>query len=185
MYIIGQSRRLGRTSAGYGSTMAGPSKINGNDFKIEPLSARRIANALDGLGISYGTDPDGDLYAQWDGMRVWFLVAGTESNILRIMAGWTVRPPMRMLPALLPVINNWNATQRYPVAVVETLNDDLLQVLGDLNIDLTFGCTDQFLTRQIGLHVGTSIELFKHLANEFPEHTTWVNVENQAREQTT
>lgn len=165
--------------------MTDSSKINGIDRLAEPLSVDRIAKALETLDISFGVDSDGDLVAHWDGMRVWFMATGSEDTVLRIMAGWSVHPPMRMLPSLLPAINDWNVTKRYPVAVVEQLDDQLLQVLGDMNIDLTAGCTDEFLSRQIQVMVGTSLEFFSHLSGQFPEHVTWYDAETASTDKST
>ena len=138
----------------------------------EPFDATRYAAILDALGVRYSTDSDGDLYADWEDMRVWFLAAGERQEVLAVRMIWDHRAPAELFEEIVGAVNDWNANKFWPRGSV-ALRDERVVVGADLVVDLETGATDAMIIQQVRCMVGTSIEFTDHLAEAYPQHTEW------------
>lgn len=133
-----------------------------------PFNAERLPSVLDALGIRYDRDADGDVYADWEGMRVWFLAPGDQNEILAMRALWDHRPPAEVFARVESLVNDWNANRFWPRASA-ALRDEHVVVAADLIIDLETGASDDFLAHQVRCMVGTCHAWVEYLAEAFPE----------------
>ena len=138
----------------------------------EPFDAARYAPVLEALGVRHSTDADGDTYADWQDLRVWFLAAGERQEVLAMRMLWDHRAPAELFEAVVGVVNDWNSHKFWPRASV-ALRDDRVVVGADLVVDLETGATDAMITQQVRCMVGTSIELAEYLGEAYPQHAEW------------
>lgn len=141
----------------------------------ETFDASRLAPILTELEVNFGTDDEGDLYADWDGLRLWFLARGDRQEVLALQMLWDIRPPADQFPLVLAVLNEWNRTRRIPKAYAATESDGTFAVGGTMGIDLETGASDAFLRQQLGAFIGTSLSFQEYLAAKLPESVTWLD----------
>ena len=137
-----------------------------------PFNADRLPPVLDGLGIRYRRDGDGDAYADWEGMRLWFLTPGEQNEILAMRALWAFRPPVELYESLVSTLNDWNAAKFWPRASA-AIRDERVVVAADLVIDLETGASDDFLAHQVRCMAGTSLEFLEYLTEAYPQYAEW------------
>lgn len=137
-----------------------------------PFNGDRIPPVLERLGITFATDEDGDLYADWDGMRLWLLAPGQQGEILAMRALWDYRAPVEEYARMVSILNDWNSTKFWPRASC-AIRDERIVVGSDLVIDLETGASDEFLEQQVRCMVATSGEFLDYLAEAFPAHRSW------------
>ena len=133
----------------------------------EPFEATRYAAVLDALGVRYSTDSDGDLYADWEDMRVWFLAAGERQEVLAVRMIWDHRAPAELFEEIVGAVTDWNANKFWPRGSV-ALRDERVVVGADLVVDLETGATDAMIIQQV-----RCMEFTDHLAEAYPQHTEW------------
>lgn len=132
----------------------------------------RLGPVLDELGIKYGRDDDGDVFADWEDMRMWFLAAGQDHEILAMRAIWDHRAPADHYDSLVSHANDWNSAKMWPRMSV-ALRDDRVVAGADLIVDLETGATDAFLRQQVRCMIGTCLDLLEFLAEAYPHHREW------------
>lgn len=137
-----------------------------------PFDADRLPPVLDRLGILHQRDDDGDLYADWEGMRLWFMAPGDRHEILAMRAMWDYRPPVDLFAQVESTMNDWNAARFWPRSAAG-IRDDIVVVSADLVIDLETGASDDFLAHQVRCMVGTTTLWLQYLAEAFPQHKSW------------
>lgn len=140
----------------------------------QPFNRERWDAVLNSLEIKFGLDDDGDRFADWETMRLWFLVEGNDNDLMAMRSMWDVRPPVASYDFILEAVNSWNRDHFWPKASV-VRGEEHLGVFGDLVIDVETGVTDDFLRQQVRCMVGTSGQLYEYLAEQFPESKDWFN----------
>ena len=136
-----------------------------------PLPALRhetIEAVLDGWGASYATDGDGDLGGFWDGHLFYFLRDGREGTVLTVRGRWnrTVGPEEH--DRLVGLINDWHAEKIWPKAYVRA-EGEYLGVYADLSTTLGAGATQAQVDDLMSCALATSLQLFEHLDEQYPE----------------
>ena len=137
-----------------------------------PFNADRLPPVLDALGIRFRRDADGDAYADWDGLRLWFLTPGEQNEILAMRALWDFRPPIELYEPMLATLNDWNAGRFWPRASAAVRNERVV-VAADLVIDLEPGVTDEFIAHQVRCMAGTALEFIEYLTEAYPQYKEW------------
>ena len=140
--------------------------------KAQPFSKERWDGVLKSLEINFALDDDQDRFADWENMRVWFLVEGNNNDLMAMRSMWDVRPPIESYDFLVEALNSWNRDHFWPKASV-VRGEEQLGVFGDLVIDIETGVSDDFLRQQVRCMVGTSGQLYEFLAETFPESSGW------------
>ncbi|PIE99125.1 MAG: hypothetical protein CR979_03495, partial [Propionibacterium sp.] len=150
--------------------------MSSDDTNDTTFTKKRWESILNSLEIKFRVDDDGDYFADWDGIRVWFYGVGEKGEILVIRAMWDIRPPAEAYERLALEANRWNSDAMWPRAsvYVSTERGECL-VMGDMNIDAETGVSDDFLRQQVRCMLATSNEFFEKIASTFPEHTGWRN----------
>lgn len=137
-----------------------------------PFNAERIAPVLDHLGVKFRRDADGDAFADWEGIRLWFLTPGEQHEILAMRALWDYRPPVSQYEAVVAAVNEWNAGKFWPRASA-AVRDERVVVAADLVIDCEPGVSDEFIAHQVRCMAGTTLEFAEYLTETFPRYTEW------------
>lgn len=139
----------------------------------QPFDATRYAPVLDQLGVQYGQDPNGNLYADWEGLRLWFLARGEQNEIMAMRLQWDYWPPVDQFDALLSTLNDWNNRKFWPRASA-SVHEGRVIVAADLVVDLETGASDEMLVQQVRCIVGTGLEFTRFLAETYPQHREWL-----------
>lgn len=134
----------------------------------QPLSQQFIERTLQGLGVKYSRDQDGDLCTVLPretigcALTVWFLIDG---HIFYIFGALDTRIPARNWPSALLAANQYPAKCRFgrcSLAIQEGEND--AKLIFDGHSDLEYDVTTQFLSLFIESHVA-SFCAFLHMAH--------------------
>lgn len=137
-----------------------------------PFNKERWDAVLTSLEVNFAIDEDGDLFGDWESMRLWFLVAGDKNDLMAMRSMWDIRPPIEAYDYMVEAINSWNRDHFWPKAIV-TRGEQHLGIFGDLVIDIETGVTDDFLRQQVRCMIGMSDQLYTYLAELFPESKNW------------
>lgn len=141
------------------------------------FNAARLVPVLESLDINFGTDDDGAHLGDWDNCRLYFEASGESDEILTLRGYWDFRPPVEAFDRVVAVVNDWNVSRRWPRALAVPGEDDRLPIVGaDLLLDLEPGISDELLRQQVLCFVSTTLDLFEHMGQAFPEHTGWFNM---------
>lgn len=139
----------------------------------QPFNAARYAPVLTQLGVQFGQDPGGNLYADWEDLRLWFLAVGQADEIMAMRLRWDYRPPAELFGAVLPTLNDWNNGHFWPRATA-SVHEGRVVVAADLVVDLETGASDEMLVQQVRCMVGTGLEFVRFLAEAHPQYKEWV-----------
>jgi hypothetical protein len=120
------------------------------DRLAQPITMRRVGEALDRLEIRYLTDGDGSLLAMWERHAVLFALEGPDDEIL-VMRGrphGTVHPDWA--DRSYRVVNEWNHTRRFCKAYVgDPTERGMLPVYAEIQIPLVSGVHDVLLDEML------------------------------------
>jgi len=120
------------------------------DQLAQPITMRRVGEALDRLEIRYLTDGDGSLLAMWERHAVLFALEGPDDEIL-VMRGrphGTVHPDWA--DRSYRVVNEWNHTRRFCKAYVgDPTERGMLPVYAEIQIPLVSGVHDALLDEML------------------------------------
>ncbi|MEZ5090279.1 MAG: YbjN domain-containing protein [Micropruina sp.] len=83
-----------------------------------PFNRERWDTILNSLEISFAVDEDDDRFADWEDMRIWFLVEGTNNDLMAIRSMWDVRPPVASYDFDAEALNSWNQDHFWPKASI-------------------------------------------------------------------
>lgn len=144
----------------------------------QPFTKERWDAVLKSLEINFALDDDQDRFADWETMRVWFLVEGNNNDLMAMRSMWDIRPPISSYDFIVEALNSWNRDHFWPKASV-TRGEEYLGIFGDLVIDIETGVSDDFLRQQVRCMIGTSGQLYEFLTETFPESKDWFNAAAQ------
>ncbi|MBI1757630.1 MAG: YbjN domain-containing protein [Actinobacteria bacterium] len=82
-----------------------------------------LAGVLAELGVRYTVDADGDLCSMWDGCRVYLMLTGPDSTVLRVLVVVERRAGIEDKPWLLDLVDDWNRS-RLSGKAYTTVGDD-------------------------------------------------------------
>jgi hypothetical protein len=120
------------------------------DRSAQPITMRRVGEALDRLEIRYLTDGDGSLLAMWERHAVLFALEGPDDEIL-VMRGrphGTVHPDWA--DRSYRVVNEWNHTRRFCKAYVgDATERGMLPVYAEIQVPLVSGVHDALLDEML------------------------------------
>jgi hypothetical protein len=120
------------------------------DRLAQPITMRRVGEALDRLEIRYLTDGDGSLLAMWERHAVLFALEGPDDEIL-VMRGrphGTVHPDWA--DRSYRVVNEWNHTRRFCKAYVgDATERGMLPVYAEIQVPLVSGVHDALLDEML------------------------------------
>jgi hypothetical protein len=120
------------------------------DRIAQPITMRRVGEALDRLEIRFLTDGDGSLLAMWERHAVLFALEGPDDEIL-VMRGrphGTVHPDW--VDRSYRVVNEWNHTRRFCKAYVgDPTERGMLPVYAEIQIPLVSGVHDPLLDEML------------------------------------
>jgi hypothetical protein len=120
------------------------------DRVAQPVTMRRVCDALDRLEIRYLTDGDGSLLAMWERHAVLFALEGPDDEIL-VMRGrphGTVHPDWA--DRAYRVVNEWNHTRRFCKAYVgDATERGMLPIYAEIQVPLVSGIHDPLLDEML------------------------------------
>lgn len=135
---------------------------------VLPLTRERVEAYLRSRDYHFGIDDDGDLYGTWDSRFFSFFLLGKNKEILQVRGQWSKSMPADRYSDVILTINNWNRDRIWP-KVYTRENDGVLQVYAETSTDLEYGASDAQIGQLIGCGLGTSLQVFDHLDEQFPE----------------
>jgi hypothetical protein len=132
-----------------------------------PVDRDRIAHYLHSRGYTFILDDDGDLTGIWDGNRFWFLLLGTDHDIVQVRGRWhrALAPASR--PLALQVINDWNRDRIWPKVYLRD-EGEVLGLYTELTVDLGPGATKDQLDQVVACGLSTAIQFFSSMSAELP-----------------
>ncbi|WP_341717260.1 YbjN domain-containing protein [Micromonospora sp. FIMYZ51] len=132
---------------------------------VEPVTLRRICDALDLLDVRYLADGDGNLLAMWERHAVLVTLEGPEDEILVLRARPHATVPPDWADRAYRVVNEWNHTRRFCKAYVgDATERGQLPIYAELQVPLAAGTHDALLVELLdcGAAVATSFVDWLH-----------------------
>lgn len=133
--------------------------------RVEPVTLRRIGEALDLLDVRYLSDGDGSLLAMWERHAVLFTLEGPDDEILVVRARPHATVPPDWADRAYRVVNEWNHTRRFCKAYVgDPTERGQLPIYAELQVPLSAGSHDALLVELVdcGAAVATSFVDWLH-----------------------
>jgi len=135
-----------------------------------PLSAARIGDDLARRGYHFRTDGDGDVTGTWDGNRFWFLLLGSDDEILQVRGRWAGSISPRARLSVLQAVNDWNRERVWPK--VYTREEDAgLALYTEVSVDFEHGATDEQLAATVSCGLVTATQFFATVGSLAPGPT--------------
>ncbi|PZG20650.1 hypothetical protein C1I95_09085 [Micromonospora craterilacus] len=132
---------------------------------VEPVTLRRICDALDLLDVRYLADGDGNLLAMWERHAVLVTLEGPDDEILVLRARPHATVPPDWADRAYRVVNEWNHTRRFCKAYVgDATERGQLPIYAELQVPLAAGTHDALLVELLdcGAAVSTSFVDWLH-----------------------
>jgi hypothetical protein len=149
------------------TTAAPPEGATADPFavRVEPVTLRRIGEALDLLDVRYLSDGDGSLLAMWERHAVLFALEGPDDEILVMRARPHATVPPDWADRAYRVVNEWNHTRRFCKAYVgDPTERGQLPIYAEMQVPLSAGSHDALLVELVdcGAAVATSFVDWLH-----------------------
>ena len=141
------------------------SMITDMSVAVEPVTLRRVCDALDLLDVRYLADGDGNLLAMWERHAVLVTLEGPEDEILVMRARPHATVPPDWADRAYRVVNEWNHTRRFCKAYIgDPTERGQLPIYAELQVPLGAGTHDALLVEMIdcGAAVATTFVDWLH-----------------------
>ncbi|MEH0973446.1 YbjN domain-containing protein [Micromonospora sp. CPCC 205546] len=132
---------------------------------VEPVTLRRLRDALDMLDVRYLADGDGNLLAMWERHAVLVTLEGPEDEILVMRARPHATVPPDWADRAYRVVNEWNHTRRFCKAYIgDPTERGQLPIYAELQVPFGAGAHDALLVEMLdcGAAVATSFVDWLH-----------------------
>ncbi|MEV4663662.1 YbjN domain-containing protein [Micromonospora echinofusca] len=132
---------------------------------VEPVTLRRVCDALDMLDVRYLADGDGNLLAMWERHAVLVTLEGPEDEILVMRARPHATVPPDWADRAYRVVNEWNHTRRFCKAYIgDPTERGQLPIYAELQVPFGAGAHDALLVEMLdcGAAVATSFVDWLH-----------------------
>ncbi|MEP7765263.1 YbjN domain-containing protein [Sanguibacter sp. 25GB23B1] len=128
-----------------------------------PLSTARIVDWIKDYGYSYFIDSDGDVGGLWHSRLFYFLLFGPEREILQVRGQWNREITIDRVEEVLEFCNEWNTDRIWPKAYFRVRDNGMIQVYGEVAVDLEHGASDDQLDQVLACGLSTGAMLFDAL----------------------
>lgn len=129
-----------------------------------PISAERLVGLFDQRGWKYFVDNEGDLGGYWDDNRFYFLVRGSDHEILHVQGLWHLSLRFERLEEVRSFIEQWHRDHLWPKCYHRITDEGRIRVFTENTVDWEHGATDEQLLQQISCALGTSAQFFDTMA---------------------
>lgn len=133
------------------------------DASPSPLSTARIVDWIKEYGYSYFIDSDGDVGGLWHSRLFYFLLFGPEREILQVRGQWNREITIDRVEEVLEFCNEWNTDRIWPKAYFRVRDNGMIQVYGEVAVDLEHGASDDQLDQVLACGLSTGAMLFDAL----------------------
>ena len=133
-----------------------------------PLSAERLSATLLRKGARFVADEDGDLGGRWNDHLFYFLRSGKNREFLQVRGRWQRPLPAVAMPEVLLALNAWHTEKLFPKGYAR-IEGEVLGVYAEHNVSYEFGVTDAQLELHLNWALATTLRLFDHLDEVFPD----------------
>lgn len=139
------------------------------DAPPTPLTSARVVRWLHRQGFSYFLDSDGDVGGLWRSRLYYFLLLGTDGEILQVRGAWNREIAIERLEEVLEFCNDWNTDRLWPKAYLRVRDDGMVHVFAETTVDLEHGVTDRQLDLLLQCGLSTGSALFDSLDQLYPD----------------
>jgi hypothetical protein len=136
--------------------------------RLPRLSTEAITTVLDSWEAQYLVDDDGDPGGYWDGHLFFFMRAGGDQTILTVRGRWGRELGAEHLDTVARLLNEWHSERLWPKGYVQDESGSL-GIYADVSTPLGAGADQAQLDDFMGCGLGTALQLFAHLDEQFPE----------------
>lgn len=133
----------------------------------------RLETYLQGEGIKFEIEEDGDIRAAWDNGVVWHSF-DPERNLWDVNVLWRGDIPPADLAQAQRAVNKWNSDAPFPKVFLALLDDaEVWQLRGEVHFMTEHKLTDEQLEHNHDMAMALSFRLFEQFENGFPHLVTW------------
>ncbi|MBI9115497.1 YbjN domain-containing protein [Sanguibacter suaedae] len=134
-----------------------------------PLSTARLVRWITDYGFSYFIDSDGDVGGLWHSRPFYFLLFGSDREILQVRGQWNREITIDRVEEVLEFCNDWNTERIWPKAYFRVRDDGMIQVYGEVAVDFENGADDDQLDQVLSCGLSTGAMLFDALDELYPD----------------
>ena len=98
-----------------------------------------VISLLDQMQLKHGVDDEGDLWAAWDGYRVFFMFRGEQQELFAVRSFYERGYPVEKKGEMLDLIDDWNRNTLWPKIYTHTDEGGLVRLIGESQIMLGTG----------------------------------------------
>lgn len=136
---------------------------------VAPVTRARVIEWISLYGYSSFIDSDGDIGGLWHSRLFYFLLFGARTEILQVRGQWNREISIERIEEVLDFCNDWNTDRIWPKAYFRVRDNGMIQVYGEVSVDLEHGATDDQLDRLLACGLGTSAMMFDALDALYPD----------------
>lgn len=136
---------------------------------VTPVTRARVIEWISDYGYSYFIDSDGDVGGLWHSRLFYFLIFGARTEILQVRGQWNREISIERIEEVLDFCNEWNTDRIWPKAYFRVRDNGMIQVYGEVSVDLEHGATDDQLDRLLACGLSTSAMMFDALDALYPD----------------
>ena len=134
-----------------------------------PLTMARIVDWITGYGYTYFIDSDGDIGGLWHSRLFYFLLFGSEREILQVRGQWNREITIDRIEEVLDFCNEWNTDRIWPKVYFRVRDNGMIQVYGEVSVDFEHGANDDQLDQVLTCGLSTGAMLFDALDALYPD----------------
>ncbi len=129
-----------------------------------PLVTRdRLLDLFEQNQWKYFVDNEGDLGGNWDDDQFYFLLRGSDSEILHIQSMWHMTPRIDFLEDVRTFIEQWHREHLWPKCYHRISDEGRIRVFCENTVDYEKGASDAQLLQQIRCALGTASGFYDEL----------------------
>jgi hypothetical protein len=98
-----------------------------------------VASLLDQMQLKHAVDDEGDLWAGWEGYRVFYMFRGEQQELFAVRSFYERPYPVEKKAEMLDLIDDWNRNTLWPKVYTHTHEDGVVRLIGEAQLMLGTG----------------------------------------------
>lgn len=134
--------------------------------QIAPISRDRLVSLFEAQEWKYFIDNEGDLGGNWDANLFYFMIRGTDDQVLHIQSMWHITPDIERLEEVRLFLDTWHRDRLWPKCFHRITDAGRIRVFAEHNVDFEHGATDDQLFDQVQCGLSTTLQFYAALESE-------------------
>lgn len=125
-----------------------------------------VKQLLDQMELNHGEDDEGDLFAPYEGFRVYFMFRGEQGELFSVRTYYDQGYPIDEKGAVLEAIDAWNRDALWPKVYTHTHDDGVVRLIAEAQMVVVNVVNLDFFISNMATYVQSSIQFDQWLREE-------------------